>query len=200
MPDKSTIPESSRMFDDALLFAVRAHSGMIRKKDTLYILHPMEAAVIAGTITTDPEVLSAAVLHDTVEDTPVTIEEIRKQFGARVAALVASETEDKLADLPPSESWQLRKQTSLEVLKNAEDIGTKIMWLSDKLSNIRSFVRMHRAEGDAFWNHFNQRDPAKQAWYYRCVAAYTAELSDTDAWQEFTDLIEQIFKGDYQNG
>ena len=58
----------------AIEFATKAHDGMIRKKDkTPYILHPLEAAVIVATMTEDRDVISAAVLHDVVEDTPITI-------------------------------------------------------------------------------------------------------------------------------
>lgn len=184
------------LLDMAIAFATEAHAGMRRKRtDTPYILHPLEVAAIAGTMTSDREVLAAAVLHDTVEDTPTEPEEIRERFGERVAALVASETEDKRPGVPPEESWQIRKEESLERLKNAADPGVKILWLSDKLSNMRSFARLRRREGDAIWEHFNQKDPARQAWYYRSVAACTEELSDTDAWREYADLIKTVFEG-----
>lgn len=91
--DEKTI----NVLDRAICMAVRAHAGMQRKKDgSPYILHPMEVAVIAGTLTQDPEVLAAAVLHDTVEDAGVTLEEIGAACGERVARLVASETEEKI--------------------------------------------------------------------------------------------------------
>ena len=84
------------LFEEAVMFAVQAHSGMRRKKEEIpYILHPLEVATITSSMTTDERVLAAAVLHDTVEDTPVTIEEITEKFGKRVAELVSSETENK---------------------------------------------------------------------------------------------------------
>ncbi len=184
------------VFDRAVKFAAEAHSGMKRKGTGMpYILHPLEVAVIAGTMTPDPEVLAAAVLHDTVEDTPVTSEEIRAEFGDRVAMLVEAETEDKREGTPPSESWQIRKDESLDELKNASDPGVSVMWLADKLSNIRSFVRLKEERGDDLWELFNQRDAKKQAWYYRTVAAYTSHLSGTDAWKEYVALTEKVFDG-----
>ena len=136
------------LFETALTFAVKAHAGAVRKGGAVpYVLHPLEVAVIAGTLTNDPEVLAAAVLHDTVEDTPATLSEIENAFGGRVARLVSSETENKRRGVPPEESWQIRKEESLRELKNASDPGTKIIWLSDKLSNMRSFYRMYRREG-----------------------------------------------------
>ncbi len=188
------------VLDEAILFAVKAHEGMKRKgSGSPYILHPLETAAIAGTMTDDPEILAAAALHDTVEDTPVSIGEIRAAFGERVAALVASETEDKRADLPPEDTWQIRKAESLEKLKRA-GCDTKILWLSDKISNLRSFARLREKEGDAFWRHFHQSDPARQAWYYRSVAECTKELADTAAWREYKALTDRIFEGEKENG
>ena len=80
------------LFDRAIILAAQAHAGMVRKgSDTPYIVHPMEAAAIAATMTNDPEILAAAVLHDTVEDTGVSIADIRREFGDRVAAIVSAE-------------------------------------------------------------------------------------------------------------
>ena len=178
----------------AIEFAARAHDGMIRKKDkTPYILHPLEAAVIVGSMTDDQDIISAAVLHDVVEDTPITIEEIEEKFGKRVRELVDSETEDKRADLPPSDTWRIRKEESLAVLKNTDDIGILMVWLGDKLANMRAIYREWKVEGDAMWQQFNQKDVNEQAWYYYSIAELTDRLSDTSAWIEYKTLVEKIF-------
>ena len=182
------------LVSEAIAFAVAAHDGMRRKKsEAPYILHPMEAAVIVGTMTDDQQLIAAAVLHDVVEDAGIPIEEIEEKFGPRVRELVASETEDKRADLPPTATWRARKEESLEVLKNTEDIAVLMVWLGDKLANMRSFYRMHKVEGDAMWQRFNQTDVAQQAWYYRSIAEYTRRLSDTAAWLEYKTLTELVF-------
>lgn len=184
------------LFDDALLFAVEKHSGAVRKKSTLpYIVHPIEVATIAATLTEDPEVLAAAVLHDTVEDTGATAEEIEARFGRRVAMLVASETENKRPEMDASASWRIRKEESLRILAEAEDPGVKIVWLSDKLSNMRSFYRAWLREGNALWKAFHQSDPVRQAWYYRSICALTDEWRDTPAWTEYHRLVETVFAG-----
>ena len=184
------------LFDEAIRFAVEAHSGMTRKREsTPYILHPLEVAAIVGTMTSDEEVLAAAVLHDTVEDTGVTIEEIRRRFWDRVAELVSSETEDKHPELPRSESWRRRKEESLRKLETAEDPGVGLMWLGDKLSNMRSFFRAWKISGNHIWDSFNQKDPAQQAWYYRSVDALLIQFKGYEAWQEFHYFVETIFEG-----
>lgn len=184
------------VFDEAVKFATDAHAGTFRKRDgSPYITHPMEVAVIAATLTDDPEVLAAAVLHDTVEDAGVSVGEIRERFGDRVARLVASETENKRPEMSPEESWQIRKEESLAMLRDASDPGTKIMWLSDKLANMRSFFRLWIKEGDGIWVYFHQPDPARQAWYYRSILEYTGEFSDSFAWLEYRDLTKRVFEG-----
>ena len=183
----------TELFEDALRFATDAHAGMVRKAGrTPYILHPMEVAAIASTITDDVEVLAAALLHDVVEDTPHTADEIEALFGPRVAALVAAETENKRANLPSKDTWRIRKEESLVELASA-DRDTKILWLADKLSNMRSFYRMYLEQGSSFWNAFNQNDPAQQAWYYGAIARLCAELSDELAWQEYDWLVRVVF-------
>ena len=70
----------------AIVFATEAHEGQYRKGTQIpYILHPMEAAAIVGTMTTDEEIIAGAVLHDVVEDTDTTIDDVQEMFGDRVA-------------------------------------------------------------------------------------------------------------------
>ena len=182
------------LVNEAIVFAAQAHDGMRRKRnDTPYILHPMEAAVIVSTMTDDQSVIAAAVLHDVVEDAGITMEEIEEKFGARVRELVACETENKRADRPPMETWKIRKEESLLVLKNAEDIDVLIVWLGDKLANMRSIYRDWKVEGNAMWQRFNQKNVAEQAWYYRTIVKLTERLSDTSAWLEYKTLTELVF-------
>ena len=182
------------LVSEAIAFAVKAHDGMRRKKSEVpYILHPMEAAVIVGTMSDDQNLIAAAALHDVVEDAGISIEEIEKKFGARVRELVASETEDKRADLPPTDTWRIRKEESLAVLKNTNDIGVLMVWLGDKLANMRSIYRDWKVEGDAMWQRFNQKDVREQAWYYSSIVKLTERLYDTSAWLEYKTLTELVF-------
>ena len=178
------------VFEKAAVFATEAHGGELRKHDAVpYILHPFEVAAIAGTLTSDREVLAAAVLHDTVEDAGVLPEQIAERFGERVARLVASETENKRQGTPPDLTWRTRKEESLEELARADDPGVKILWLSDKLANIRSFFRLREKLGPAMWDLFHQKDPDQQRWYYESVAGLTRELAGSAAWREYSELI-----------
>lgn len=182
------------LFERAVAYAAEKHSGAYRKLDNSpYILHPMEVALIVSSMTKDEEVLAAAVLHDTVEDTDATIEEIEALFGPRTAALVASETEDKHPELPKAVSWRMRKEESIRKLKNASDPGVKLIWIGDKLSNLRALKRAVGSMGGSVWGRFNQKDPAQHEWYYRSIEALLGELSGSEAWKEYHGLIESLF-------
>ncbi len=182
------------LFDEAVIFACKKHSGQRRKmSDAPYFVHPMEVASIAATMSDNQELLAACVLHDTVEDTDTTLEEIKEHFGKRVYLLVLTETENKRADLPPYETWQIRKEETLTMLKSTKDLDVKKMWLGDKLSNVRGFCReINNCTGN-FWDRFNQKDPKKQEWYYRTILDSLSDLSEYDAYREFKARVEYLF-------
>ena len=179
---------------EAIVFSVKAHDGMRRRKSEVpYILHPMEVCAIIGTMTDKQEVIAAGALHDVVEDAGVTIEEIGEKFGTRVMELVASETENKREELPPEETWRIRKEESIEKLRATDDIEVLMLWIGDKLSNIRAIYRDFLIEGNAIWDKFHQSDINVQAWYYRSIMKYTDRLDNTFAWKEYKMLVERIF-------
>ncbi len=178
----------------AICFAAEKHKGQPRKKKTIpFIVHPMEAAAIVSSMTDDPEVIAAAVLHDVLEDTPTSKEELTREFGRRICDLVAEESEDKRPDQPPEETWQPRKQETIDKLAHAGR-DTKILTLADKLANIREMKRDYSKIGEQLWENFNQNDPAKQAWYYRSVLSALESLSDQEAYKEFKVLVETFLQ------
>ena len=184
-----------RLLNDAVAFAASSHAGQFRKGTKLpYIVHPMEAAAICASFTDDVEVLAAAVLHDTVEDTNVTIQQIEDMFGIRVANIVASDSEDERDGVPAPETWKMRKAENIGQIASAVDIGVKMVCLGDKLSNIRAIQRDFGALGNALWERFNQSDPAEQAWYYSTIAdELECDLGDTEAWHEYRERVDSVF-------
>jgi len=180
------------ILDNAIIFAVKAHSGAKRKDGSPYIVHPMEAAAIAATMTGDREVIAAAVLHDTLEDTSATREEIREQFGDRVLALIAADTENKRPSVSAEDSWRIRKQETLDFLKTAKR-ESKIIVLSDKLSNMRSLYRDYLCVGERVWERFHQKDKKMHRWYYEGIAANLQEFKEEAAYKEYCALIKKVF-------
>lgn len=189
------LDETISLMDRAIIFATRAHSGTYRKGTSIpYIVHPIEAAAIVSTMTDDPDMIAAAVLHDVVEDTDATVEEIRFFFNDRIASLVEAESENKRKDLPPQETWMIRKMETLDFLRNKADREAKILALADKLSNMRAIHRDQNTVGDKLWERFNEKRKEKHGWMYRQVADALSELQDTFAWQEYDKLVRKTFE------
>ncbi len=181
------------LLDRAIVFAVKAHAGTERRgKGFPYIVHPMEAMEIVATITSDQELLAAAVLHDTVEDTGVTVEQLREEFGERVARIVEAESDKFTEGISEEDSWHDRKQAAITRLANASH-EAKIVALGDKLSNMRAIARDYAVMGDGLWNIFHAKDPAEHAWHYRGLADSLRELQGTPAFEEFQSLVDKVF-------
>ena len=183
----------SSLLDRAIVFAVRAHQGVERKgKGFPYIVHPMEAVSIVATMTSDQELLAAAALHDVLEDTNTTVDELRKEFGERVALLVEAESDIRIEG-SRADSWHQRKQAAIDRLARASH-NAKIVALGDKLSNMRAIARDYAQQGNALWNLFHVKDRKEHEWHYRGLAESLRELQDTFAYKEFEQLINQVFK------
>lgn len=186
-------PLNTELLDRAIVFAVQAHAGTERRgKGFPYIVHPMEAVAIVATMTADQELLAAAALHDTVEDTDITVEELRAQFGERIATLVAQESDVMIENVSEEDSWHARKQAAIDRLAAAPH-DAKMVALGDKLSNMRAIARDYADIGDALWNLFHTKDPKEHEWHYRGLAMALQELQDTWAYKEFVALIDQVF-------
>ena len=188
-----------KLLEEAIIYATIMHQGKTRKLNKIpYIFHPLEVAQILATITDDEEIITAGILHDIVEDTDGSMEEIESRFGKRVAMLVGSESEKKYPGEDKSLTWQRRKEDSILVLKNSTDIGVKMLWLGDKLANIRSLARAYSELGEEMWKSLNQTDSQKHRWYYQSIAE-TVELSlnKTGAFKEFIKHINFIWPGTF---
>lgn len=181
------------VLDKAIVFAVKAHAGTERRgKGFPYIVHPLEAVEIVATMTTDQELLAAAALHDTVEDTDVTLDDIRREFGDRVAKLVEEESDVFMEGVSEADSWHERKQAAIDRLSRASR-DAKMVALGDKLSNARIIYRDFVQKGDKLWSIFHVKDVKEHEWHYRGLASSLKELEGTFAYTEFTDLVEKIF-------
>ncbi|MBR2089887.1 MAG: bifunctional (p)ppGpp synthetase/guanosine-3',5'-bis(diphosphate) 3'-pyrophosphohydrolase [Fibrobacter sp.] len=181
------------VLDKAIVFAVKAHAGTERRgKAFPYIVHPLEAVEIVATMTTDQELLAAAALHDTVEDTDVTLDDIRREFGDRVAKLVEEESDVFMEGVSEADSWHERKQAAIDRLSRASR-DAKMVALGDKLSNARIIYRDFVQKGDKLWSIFHVKDVKEHEWHYRGLASSLKELEGTFAYTEFMDLVEKIF-------
>ncbi|MBO5372111.1 MAG: bifunctional (p)ppGpp synthetase/guanosine-3',5'-bis(diphosphate) 3'-pyrophosphohydrolase [Lachnospiraceae bacterium] len=176
--------------EEAIIFAAERHMGQVRKcTPTPYILHPLETMQILFEMHADMSLLIAGVLHDTVEDTNTSMEEIRNIFGEDVESLVKSHTEDK------SKTWQERKSRTIAELKTAST-RQKMLVMADKVSNLRSMYADYSKKGDELWAYFSA-PKEKQEWYYSGVIDSLAEMqiyTNTEKiYNEMVKLYKKIF-------
>lgn len=184
---------NTEILDKAIKFATEAHKDVPRKGAVIpYILHPLEAAAIVATMTTDIEVIAAAVLHDTVEDNKnISLGDIEEKFGTRIRNLVAAESEEKEED--EVGSWERRKQATIDYLRDKATEDEKIIALGDKLSNIRAIYKDYTTIGDEVWERFNQKDKIKHGWYYKSIKDELKSLSKYPAYEEYCEVINKVF-------
>ncbi len=175
----------------AIEFAVQAHSGHFRKGTSVpYIVHPLAVGRILAVSGCERDLVIAGFLHDTVEDTAVTLSEIRVSFGEWVANLVAAVTESDR-----SAPWRARKQETLDKLQVADE-DVLVLALADKIDNMRSIRHYLQREGEQLWERFN-RPRADQAWYFRSLAAcFQARIQRSpavDLLPQFIRLVDVVF-------
>ncbi len=177
------------MIDKAMRFATKAHEGQVRKGTSRpYIVHPVEVGDIVSSMTKDEEVISAAILHDTIEDCKgVTRDVLAEEFSERVASLVAQESEDK------SKTWRERKSTTIQKIRTAQR-EVQMIGLADKLSNMRDIDRDYPVVGEELWNRFRMKDKKIIGWYYKGVRdALRENFEGAPAYEEYCKLIKKNF-------
>ncbi len=138
----------TKRIEEAIYFATAAHEGQKRKvKGEPYIVHPLSVALILARLGSDEDVIIAGLLHDLVEDTKVTLEEIRKRFGNNVAELVDHLTEQE------KPTWEERKNLAKEHIKEMPQ-GALLVKSAEVLYNMRNIL-IHRKEmGDKVYSFF----------------------------------------------
>ena len=143
-------PEEAAVIEKAFYFSHTAHNGQLRKSGEPYIIHPIAVAKILIGFGMDCPSVVAALLHDVVEDTPVTSEEIRKMFGADVQLLVDGVTKLGKVPLQNKEEHQAENLRKL-LLAMSEDIRVIIIKLADRLHNMRTlkYVREQKRRDTA---------------------------------------------------
>jgi (p)ppGpp synthase/HD superfamily hydrolase len=179
------------MIFKAIEYAAEAHRGQLRKGTQIpYIFHPMSVAKMLLEHNCPEHLVVAGLLHDTIEDTPVTADDIRREFNDEVAALVTGASERDKKD-----TWENRKKETLEHLSTASH-DLLILSCADKLDNIRSIHRDYKQMGEKLWERFH-RSRDKQEWYYtRLAHLFQQRLPEFESFplaEEFIKEVSEVF-------
>jgi (p)ppGpp synthase/HD superfamily hydrolase len=146
------------MIFKAIEFSTKAHTGLYRKGTKIpYITHPLNVAQILIEYECPESVVTAGILHDTLEDTQATVDDIRDAFGYEVADLVNAVSEPNKSD-----TWENRKAHTIKHLKTASPEVLMIS-LADKMDNIKKIREDYEKIGNKVWERFN-RPKEKQKW------------------------------------
>ncbi len=174
-------------------FAIRAHDGQVRKggAEIPYISHPLAVCSLVMEDGGGEDEAMAALLHDVLEDTDATPEELRARFGDEVTRIVVHCT-DTIESEPGASDWPQRKEAFLARLRGARPDELRVS-LADKLHNARSLQRdVMRDPG--YWRHFHagQED---QLWYYAgLVAAFNDAGVESFMLGELRDIVDRFLE------
>jgi (p)ppGpp synthase/HD superfamily hydrolase len=173
--------------EKALQVASKSHRKQCRKNtDIPYITHPVTVGMMLMKAGYDEEIIAAGILHDTVEDTDLTLNDIEREFGSRIARIVEGCSEPNKS-LP----WKERKEHTIEFLKTAPK-EIRVVACADKLHNIRSIVKDYEQQGDAVWDRFNA-GKEHQAWYYKNIVESLGQMSSFPLLKELQTEVELLF-------
>ncbi len=186
------IKKGEREIFRAIEFATRAHRGKYRKGTRIpYIVHPLGVARILIEHGCPGRMVIAGILHDTVEDTPVTPGAIERRFGERIAFIVKGVSEPNQDD-----TWENRKNHTIEFLKKA---STDILLVSmaDKLDNIRAIREDYIKQGEKIWARF-RRPRKQQKWYYQSLVTVFKERAVEEPlvslFRSFRREVRKVFR------
>lgn len=174
------------LIDYAIYFATKAHNGQKRKseKDVDMIFHPFTVGMILQRANANTDCVIAGILHDVVEDTKYTIEDIQKEFGKGIANIVEEVSEDKKL------SWKERKIEAINKIKTASIEG-KMVECADKINNLECIYALYEEQGEEVWNSFN-KPKEEQKWYYTNM--YNAVIEKTKGQNQLFDRYKKILE------
>lgn len=182
--------KSINIKEKAKLFAINAHKGQVRKSepDKPMIIHPISVGMLLEKYGYDDNVIAAGYLHDVVEDTKYTIEDIIDEFGEDIASLVndASEPDKSL-------SWEERKQHTIEKTKSLP-LRNKLVICADKINNLEDLMIKFQKSGERDFSSF-KRGEKQQHWYYTNI--YQSLIFGEDItipiFKRLKDILDIVF-------
>ena len=181
---------NQNIIEKAIVFATNAHMGQVRKSEPSipYIMHPIAVANMLMEYGADENVIAAAALHDVVEDTEYTLEDIKENFGADIAHLVECASE-----MDKTKSWEERKKEKIEAMRD-KTLREKLIPTADKIHNIESLKRIFDKKGYKDFSSF-KRGEEKQEWYFRGIykSLVYGENKNNPLFKRLENSINDVF-------
>ena len=174
--------------DYAILFATKAHDGQRRKTDNVaMIFHPFTVGMLLQRTGMSEDTVIAGILHDVVEDTKYTLDDIENIFGKNVRKIVDEVTEDK------SLEWKKRKEEAIEKVRNASIQG-KMVECADKINNLESLYDLLQEKGAEVWKNFN-KPYSEQKWYYtEMYQAVVDNAENNQFFERYKKILNKVFE------
>ena len=172
--------------EKAMAYATEKHKNQTRKlTGEPYINHIKDVANILIENGANEETIIVGILHDTLEDTSATYNEISKMFGRKIANMVKTESEIK--SLP----YKKRKAEHMGRVGEA-DFETKLVNCADKVSNLKSMIAIYSKYGDNIWNYFHGTKE-EIMWYYTIALNALKDVSNKKVYYDFCTLYKKMF-------
>jgi len=184
----------SERIELAVQAAALLHRNQVRKGPAKlpYVSHLFSVALLVADYTDDEDVIVAALLHDTLEDTEYSPEELENDFGGKVRKLVEGVSEHINADGAKRKPWKERKQQYLEHLASAPE-GSLIISAADKIHNMRSIVEQYYNDHDAFRRDFGGSTEERLMMYQKISNVLNRRLT-SDIVVEFNHIFNEYKK------
>jgi len=180
----------SDVIQRALVWASLRHKEPRKGTAIPYITHPAHVAIILARQGFDEPVVAAAILHDLLEDTETAAEEIRREFGDDIAGMVQELSEPQYPDRPRKETWALRKETKLKMLKEASR-GALAIAAADRVHNTANILDDIARHGPQVWSRFNSA-PEKILEFGRAVLAILCDRFPHPLTEEYARLHRKL--------
>jgi len=171
--------------EKALRIGLKAHEGQTRKGEEIpYITHPVMVGLRLAQNGFSEEVIAAAIVHDTVEDTGVSFDDLEEELGKPVADIVRGVTHND--DLP----WEEKKKGYAESVRIGSD-GVKAVALMDKIHNAEYLLNTYEELGAEVWTRF-KRGKEKKIWFEEMMLSVFKETWEHPLIAHYEDLIQKL--------
>ena len=176
---------NTRRVEIAIAYALRAHEGQTRKgEDTPYIVHPLSVGYLLARHGFEDDVVIGGILHDTIEDTDASLDDIAELFGDTVAELVTSVSHNDTL------SWMEKKQNYIELVRQGSE-GAKAISTADKIANAESLLQSYAVVGPELWSRFNT-GREKKLWFEHAMLTMLRETWNHPLIDEYESYVARM--------